>query len=195
LLEAGLYVQQASVLRQVRPVGSREHQGGHMTSTIRLFALLAAIVIPPALLFFALSKIRKDMPFRWANVWKGALTLLFFVIGVAGHLVSPQGAVQLIPPFFPLRELSVYATGILEIAFAIFLWTRWERETAWIIIAYLAIVIFFNIYGWTVPTNSPNYMDNPYYLWVRVPMQALFIAFAYYGTRPRKTPNVPAAAS
>jgi hypothetical protein len=48
------------------------------------------------------------------------------------------------------------------------------------------LVLPFNIYGWIVPGNTSNYVTSPYYLWLRVPMQMLFIAFAYFGTREDK---------
>ena len=71
------------------------------------------------------------------------------------------------------------------------IWTRWARITGWVIIAYLALVLPFNIYGWTVASNVPSYANTPAYLWIRVPMQAVFIAFAYFGTR-RDGPSAPA---
>jgi uncharacterized membrane protein len=144
--------------------------------------ILIAIVIAPVLLVAALSAVRRSIPFRWANVFKLYLTLLFGFFGLYGHILHPQAVVELIPPFFPLRTLSSYASGVVEIAFAILIWTRWARITGWVIIVYLALVLPFNIYGWTVASNVPSYVNSPSYLWIRVPMQAVFIAFAWFGT-------------
>jgi uncharacterized membrane protein len=142
----------------------------------------AAIILGPILLVGLFSAVRRSVPFRWANVFKLYLTLLFGFIGLYGHIIRPQSVVELIPPFFPLRTLSSYASGVLELAFAALLWTRWARPTAWVIIVYLVLVLPFNIYGWTIAANVPSYVNSPHYLWIRVPMQAVFIAFAYFGT-------------
>ena len=152
------------------------------------FIFPAAIVLGPILLVALVGLIVRRAPFRWANVFKLYLSLLFGGIGLYGHLIHPQAVVELIPPFFPLRLASSYASGVLELAFAVLLWTRYARVTAWVIIGYLVLVLPFNIYGWTIASNVPSYANSPNYLWLRVPMQAVFIAFAYFGTlgdRPR----------
>jgi uncharacterized membrane protein len=146
----------------------------------------AAIILGPVMMVALASLVRRSARFRWANVFKLYLTLLFGFFGVYGHILHPQSVVELIPPFFPLRVESSYASGVLELAFAILIWTRWARITGWAIIAYLVLVLPFNIYGWTVATNVPSYANSPWYLWIRIPMQAVFIAFAWFGTRDRR---------
>jgi uncharacterized membrane protein len=143
----------------------------------------AAVILGPVLLVVMASAVRRSVPFRVSNVFKLYLTLLFGFFGLYGHLLHPRAVVELIPPFFPLRLWSSYASGVVELAFAILLWTRWAWITGWVIIVYLVLVLPFNIYGWTIPTNVPSYVNTPGYLWVRVPLQAVFIAFAYFGTR------------
>lgn len=146
----------------------------------------AAIILGPVLIVALVSLVRRSVRFRWANVFRLYLTLLFGFFGLYGHILHPQAVVDLIPPFFPLRVEASYASGVLELAFAILIWTRWARITGWAIIVYLALVLPFNIYGWTVATNAPSYANAPYYLWIRIPLQAVFIAFAWFGTRPPK---------
>src|SRR5580698_1716032 len=133
----------------------------------------AAIILGPILAVFVVSLVIRRARFRWANVFKLYLTLLFGGIGLYGHIMHPQSVVELIPPFFPLRTLSSYASGVVELAFAVLIWTRWAKATGWAIIVYLALVLPFNIYGWTIPSNVPSYVNSPNYLWIRVPMQAV----------------------
>jgi uncharacterized membrane protein len=149
----------------------------------------AAIILGPILLVALVSAVRRSVRFRWANVCKLYLTLLFGGIGLYAHILHPQAVVELIPPFFPLRAASSYLSGVLELAFAVLIWTRWARITGWVIIVYLALVLPFNIYGWTIAANVPSHVNAPYYLWIRVPLQAVFIAFAYFGTRGDKGSN------
>ena len=143
----------------------------------------------PVVIVALVSLIKRSWRFRWANVFRLYLTLLFGFFGLYGHIIHPQSVVELIPPFFPLRVEASYASGVLELAFAILIWTRWARITGWAIIAWLILVLPFNIYGWTVASNVPSYANTPYYLWVRIPLQAVFIAFAWFGTRDREVPN------
>ncbi len=142
----------------------------------------AAIILGPIMAVFVVSLVIRAAKFRWANVAKLYLTLLFGGIGLYGHMLHPQSVVELIPPVFPFRTFDSYASGVLEIAFALLLWTRYARITGLVIIAYLVLVLPFNIYGWTIASNVPSYVNSPNYLWVRVPMQAVFIAFAWFGT-------------
>jgi uncharacterized membrane protein len=153
--------------------------------------ILIALVVAPILIVGAVGLLGRGLSFRWAYVFRLYLTILFGGIGLYGHLMHPESVMQLIPPFFPLRLASSYASGVLELAFAALIWTRWARMTGWLIIVYLVLVLPFNIYGWTIPGNTPNFVTSPYYLWLRVPMQAVFIAFAYFGTRePRRSPAI-----
>ncbi len=145
-----------------------------------------AIILGPILLVALVNAVRSSGPFRWADVAKLYLTLLFGFFGLYAHILHPAAVVALIPPAFPLRTVLSYASGAVELAFAVLIWTRWAPITGWVIIAYLALVLPFNIYGWTVPTNVPSYVNAPNYLWMRVPLQAVFIAFAYFGTRDGK---------
>jgi len=146
------------------------------------FLFPAAIMLGPILAIFVVSLVVRTAKFRWANVFKLYLTLLFGGIGLYGHMLHPQSVVELIPPFFPFRTFESYASGVLEVAFAVLLWTRYARITALVIIAYLVLVLPFNIYGWTIASNVPSYANAPAYLWIRVPMQVVFIAFAWFGT-------------
>lgn len=146
-----------------------------------LFVLVPTLTF--ALCFYLASRISGRFTFRWALAFKATLSLLFVYIGIGGHFLGADGVVALIPDFIPSPYFWSYATGVLEVLFAIGLWVpRFEKLTGAVIFFYLALVLPFNIYGWTVPGNVPNFETDPWYLWGRVPLQAVFMAFAYYGT-------------
>ena len=153
-----------------------------------MFALfiLIALIGGPVLAAYGVGRVAPSIPFRLATVFKLYLSLLFGGFGFFAHILHPEWVVALIPDFFPMRVLSSYASGVLELAFAVLIWTRFARPTGVVIIAYLALVLPFNIYGWTIPANMPSYVNAPYYLWLRVPLQAVFMAFAWFGTRPTR---------
>jgi uncharacterized membrane protein len=141
--------------------------------------LVVVLILPVAVLALA-SRLRSDVSFRWSLIFRSWISAVFLVIGTL-HFVSPAGVVELIPPFIPFRLFFSYASGVLELALAIGMWTRYRRIAGMTMIAVLAAFLPFNIYGWTIASNSVNYVDDPYYLWLRVPLQAVFIAFAYFG--------------
>jgi uncharacterized membrane protein len=150
-----------------------------------LYLITVLTFVIPAILFWLAAKLSGKFEFRWAYPCKAYLCILFFVVGLFGHIIAPEGVVSLMPEFIPFRTAISYITGVLELAFVVLLWTKYQRPTAWVIIVYLVITIPFNIYGWTLPENSPNYIDDPFYLWFRVPMQGVFIFFAYFGVYER----------
>jgi uncharacterized membrane protein len=140
--------------------------------------LVIALILPIAVLA-VVSRLRSDVVFRWSVIFRSWISTVFLIIGTL-HFVAPAGVVELIPPFIPFRLFFSYASGVLELALAVGLWTRHRRIASTGMIVVLIAFLPFNIYGWTIASNSVNYIDDPYYLWMRVPLQVVFIAFAYF---------------
>lgn len=154
-----------------------------MDSVINQFVTVLVPTLAFALLFYLGSRLTGSYQFRWALAFKASLSLLFLYIGVFGHFIAAEGVVSLIPQFIPFPYFWSYATGVLEVLFVIGLWwPRFEKLAGAAIIIYLPLVLPFNIYGWTIAGNSPSFETDPMYLWGRVPLQLVFMAFAYYGT-------------
>ena len=89
--------------------------------------------------------------------------------------------VEMLPPWVPLRLQLVYATGLLEFAVGIALFTTKYRELA----AKLAIVIFIvffpaNIYAALNSIGLGGHQWGPIYLLIRAPLQIILIAWAYF---------------
>jgi uncharacterized membrane protein len=142
-----------------------------------LGVLFIVLALPIAVLG-VLSRLRSDVAFQWSLIFRSWISAVFLIIGTL-HFTSPAGVIELIPPFIPFRLFCSYASGVLEIALAIGLWTRQGKLASVGMIVVLIAFLPFNIYGWTIAGNSVNYVDDPYYLWMRVPLQAVFIALAY----------------
>lgn len=106
-----------------------------------------------------------------------------FAFTAIGHFAFPKGMSAMLPDFFPARTLLVYASGVLEFAFAVALiYDDYIQLTAWIIIAFLIVTLPFNIKAARekLDYQTGNY-DGPglKYLWFRVPLQFLFIGWIY----------------
>src|SRR4051794_23179896 len=70
------------------------------------------------------------------------------VFGGVGHLTRPKPFVQHLPEFVPAREQVILGTGILEILLcaALAAPSRWRREVALALAAYLLAVFPANVY-------------------------------------------------
>jgi uncharacterized membrane protein len=111
--------------------------------------------------------------------------LAMMTIGVL-HFVNPAPFVKIVPAALPAPELLVYLSGFFEIAGgAGLLIPRARRWAAWGLIALYVAVFPANI---NMATNHISFDDaHPIpaaALWIRLPFQILFIAIAYWMTRP-----------
>lgn len=100
---------------------------------------------------------------------------LLFLFTASGHFIQTGPMVQMLPSWVPARELLVYATGVLEIAIALALFSDRSRVAgAWAAAA--ALVAFFpaNVYAALHQVPMGGHAWGPLYLLVRTPLQ-LFI--------------------
>lgn len=96
-----------------------------------------------------------------------------------GHFKFPDGMAMMVPEIFPFKLLLVYLTGFLEIAAAVgLLLPKFRRITGWLLIIFFLLVLPANIHA---ALHQVNYEQatydgpGPSYLWIRVPMQILFM--------------------
>ena len=108
---------------------------------------------------------------------------VFFVLAGLTHFLNPDVYVKIMPPYLPWHLFLVYLSGFFEIALGILLLIpRQARLAAWGLIALLVAVFPANIH---MAANAGLYpAHNPTALWVRLPLQAVLIAWAYWYTRP-----------
>lgn len=109
-----------------------------------------------------------------------AVMLLFTAIG---HFVFTKGMAMMVPNFIPFKTGAVYLTGLIEIAAAIGLFIPGLRVvTAWLLIVFFVAMLPANI---NAAVQEINYQKGTLdghgvtYLWFRVPLQLLFIAWVY----------------
>jgi uncharacterized membrane protein len=150
-----------------------------------LMTIILFIVLAPLIGLTVARQLNAKIQYPGSTLCRGWISLVFLIIGVL-HFVSPAGVIELIPPFFPFAEFFAYASGALEITLAIMLWTRHARLASLLMMLCLIAFLPFNIYGWTVLENSVNYRDDPFYLWIRVPLQGVFITLAYFAPQPEQ---------
>lgn len=109
-------------------------------------------------------------------------------IGVL-HFVRPSGFVKIVPAWLPAPLLLVLVSGFFEIAGGIGLFSRrLHRAAAYGLIALYVAVFPANI-NMAVHDIQPDGAHIPEaLLWLRLPLQAAFIAFAWWLSRSPTTP-------
>jgi uncharacterized membrane protein len=135
---------------------------------------------------------------RSASVRDHARRGLAIAMAVAGvfHLVQPDPFVQHLPDWVAGREALVFLTGLAEIALgAALLGPRaWRSNAGRLLAAYLVAVFPANVYVAVAAVDVDGQPGGPY-PWIRLPFQALFVAWALWSTRTEARVPVPAAQS
>jgi uncharacterized membrane protein len=124
------------------------------------------------------SKIR--IALRWL------LAIAMVGIGVL-HFVDAQAFVAIMPPWIPWHLAMVYISGFFEIAGGVgLLIPQTRRAAGWGLIALYIAVFPANLHMAIndVPLNGEHL--PPAMLWGRLPFQLVFIALAYWVSRPNE---------
>jgi uncharacterized membrane protein len=108
--------------------------------------------------------------------------LAIFMVGAGTmHIVKPDFYVKIMPSYLPLHLPLVYLSGFFEAALGLLLLVpRFSRMAAWGIIALLIAVFPANIYLYQHQELLPA---SPTVHLLRLPLQAVFISWAYWHTR------------
>jgi uncharacterized membrane protein len=125
------------------------------------------------------------------------LLAVFFIFGGVMHFVNPEFYLPMMPPYIPAHEFMVMLSGVTEIVAGIMLAIpKTTKAGAWFIIAHL--VIFFSVHIYMIQEAATEFSDVPLAaLWIRIPVQFLFIAWAFWFTRDTiaKQENTPDSTS
>ncbi|MGB7922237.1 MAG: DoxX family membrane protein [Pyrinomonadaceae bacterium] len=107
-----------------------------------------------------------------------------FVLAGLYHFINPDYYVKIMPPYLPWHLFLVYLSGFFEVVLGIMLLVKkLVRVAAWGMIALLVAVFPANIHMAANPELYPEI--NPLALWVRLPLQAVLAAWAFWYTRSR----------
>jgi uncharacterized membrane protein len=121
-------------------------------------------------------------------VLRVVLSLGMMAIGAA-HFLNPAPFVRIIPAWLPAPLVLVYVSGLFEVlGGAGLLLPATRRPAAWGLIALYIAVFPANV---NMAVNHLSLDDGPpppsWLLWLRLPLQALFIGWAYWIARePRE---------
>ena len=112
------------------------------------------------------------------------LAAVMIAIGVL-HFVRPKPFVRIVPKFLPAPLALVYISGFFEVLGGVGLLIPGTRPwAAWGLIALYVAVFPANIYMLTHNISlNPRKPIPRWALWLRLPFQLVFIAWAYWFTQ------------
>jgi uncharacterized membrane protein len=121
----------------------------------------------------------------WNPYQSGCIAMCAMLCFTAlGHFLYADGMAMMLPAAVPLKKELVWLTGLLEIAGGIgLLFQRYRRTAAMLLIVFFILVLPANIYA---ALHHIDYQTatatgkGPAYLWVRIPMQLVFIAWVWF---------------
>ncbi|WP_042662141.1 DoxX family membrane protein [Haloferax sp. ATB1] len=137
---------------------------------------------------------------RFKTPLRYAMGALYVLAGVM-HFVVPNAYAQVVPPVFPAALALVYVSGVAEIALGVgVVFRRTQRIAAWGLIALLVAVFPANVYMATsdiVLEGVPAALREPSEaaLWLRLPLQGVLVAWAWWYTCPESDGGVDSSPS
>ena len=141
---------------------------------------LLVLLLSFTISIFAIKIIKKEYDFALSARIAMSIMLVFTAIG---HFVFTKGMSMMIPSFIPYKESFVRLTGVFEILLAIgLLIPRLKVISGWALVIFLVFMLPANIYA---AIHNINYQKGTFdgnglaYLWFRIPLQILFIAWTY----------------
>ena len=118
---------------------------------------------------------------RWSRYLLGA----FFVVAGVSHFINTDFYVGIMPPYLPWHLELVYISGVAEITLGVLLFIkRWAVWAEWGLIVLIVAVFPANIHMALHPDLYPSIPTLV--LWLRLPVQGLLIAWAYWYTREKR---------
>ncbi len=104
----------------------------------------------------------------------------FYVVGGVNHFLNAEFYLAIMPPYLPWHWALVWISGVAEVALGIAVLIPGLRVVAaWGVIALLVAIFPANLH---VAINDVGGLGVA--SWVRLPFQAVFIAWAWWYTRP-----------
>ncbi|MGF1662003.1 MAG: hypothetical protein ACFCVG_05980 [Kineosporiaceae bacterium] len=136
----------------------------------------------------ASALVRRRAGLRTHARW--GLAIAMVVAGIS-HFLQPEPFRQHLPDAVPARDVVVAVSGAVEIGLGLGLVVlrRYRRRAGWALAAFLVAVFPANVY---VAAAGIDVEGQPggIYPWVRLPLQALFIAWALWSTAASPAPGV-----
>ena len=151
-------------------------------------AIIVTLLLLPSIVMKAMRRDAKTQ--RFGAVL--GVCLVFLFTGV-GHFIKTEPMAQMLPGFVPLRTLLVIATGVLELLLALLILVPAARRAVGMgLIVMLVLFLPVNVFAAIERVPMGGHAWGPWYLAVRLPLQALLVGWIYYSAVwPNHRPEPP----
>ncbi len=144
--------------------------------------LVLLVLLSSWLLFRAVGMAGVHALASWQNSARYALVVMFIFTATAHFNKMKHDLAQMIPPYFPRPLLIVYVTGVLELLGAAGLVVAQFRRLAGVCLIALLVGMFIaNVNAAQKGVTLRGKPPTP--VWLRAPMQVLFIALLWWSTQ------------
>jgi uncharacterized membrane protein len=124
------------------------------------------------------------------------LLALFFVAAGVTHFTNPNFFVDIVPPALPAPLALVYVSGVFEIAGGLAVLWPGTRPAAGVGLVLLLLAVYpANLYMAFAPEHFVAQGTPLWALYARLPVQFVFIAWAWWATRSDVSAAAPARAA
>jgi len=120
----------------------------------------------------------------WRDTARYALAVMFVFTGISHFTKIRHDMARMIPSVFPRKMFIVYVTGVFEISGALGLLIPRFRSVSGVCLTLLLIAMFCaNV---NAALNNVTLLGKPPTpLWLRTPMQIMFIALIWWVSNPQ----------
>ncbi|MBW4649365.1 MAG: DoxX family protein [Kastovskya adunca ATA6-11-RM4] len=121
------------------------------------------------------------------------LAVSIITLGIL-HFVKSEPFVKIMPPYLPYHLELVYISGFFEILGGIgLLVPPVSRAAAWGLFALFIAVFPANINMAVNQIHLDGIPDSPWFQIIRLPLQAVLLAWAWWYTKPPEDPKIQAS--
>ena len=154
---------------------------------VSLFILVASFILLRGVGLLGVKRLSS-----WREAGRGALVIMFLFTGTSHFTSMKYDFAAMIPDPLPDGLWVIYLTGVFEIAGAIGLLIPQTRKLAGICLV-LLLVAMFSANVNAALNEIPLGGQDPTPLWLRTPMQLLYIGMVWW-TSVKKPPKRPESA-
>ncbi|MFQ4146857.1 DoxX family membrane protein [Chlorogloeopsis sp. ULAP02] len=124
---------------------------------------------------------------RYKLVFRIILAVGMVIVG-ALHFTHSGGFEKIVPDYLPHHLALVYTSGFLEVLAGVgLLIPNLSRFAAWLLVVLFITVFPANLYQAVNNIEVAALPHDPPLIWLRLPFQALLVAWAWWFTRDNVT--------
>jgi uncharacterized membrane protein len=120
---------------------------------------------------------------RWRRRLRGLLAAFFMAMGLL-HFVLPGPFEAIVPPWVPYPYAMVLVSGAFELGLGLAVLPERTRPWAGVGLVLLLLAVFPANVHMALHEVPPEAPPPRWLVWGRLPLQAVFIAWAWWCTRP-----------